>query len=319
MAEDFPTLPGGDEAMVHARQVHQQNAPMIFLFGPPGAGKSTLGTRACEALGLSFLDLADAASAVMTPRPVDIGATHDERLRSVIDARAADVVEIPWSVQRERKVLALTRKSGVSLLLWAHPEDMLTRSGHRPEAQLTPVPRLKSRSGFGRTGSACREFRQLDRACTQTLMLVDVGFDDAARAMTACISELRPESCESPAEREGIRRWVEHWRHDHGTSPGVAEIIVDAMARYLAQLRARGCSPRTLAGIRSDLNAAGHLVIMYDDPTPSRVLEYFDQVPWAFEFSDKFTDSPALVSRYHRSLEGFARFLRDDSLVASEE
>ena len=34
--------------------------PIIFLVGPPGAGKTTLGSRACKALGLAFLDLAEA-------------------------------------------------------------------------------------------------------------------------------------------------------------------------------------------------------------------------------------------------------------------
>jgi len=32
--------------------------PMVFLLGPPGAGKTALGSRACEELGLEFLDLA---------------------------------------------------------------------------------------------------------------------------------------------------------------------------------------------------------------------------------------------------------------------
>jgi len=38
--------------------------------------------------------------------------------------------------------------------------------------------------------------------------------------------------------------------------------------------------------------------------------------PWELEFERKFTDRPALVARYRRSLEGFARFLmeRGDSL-----
>lgn len=29
-----------------------KNPPIIFLLGPPGAGKTTLGSRACKELGL---------------------------------------------------------------------------------------------------------------------------------------------------------------------------------------------------------------------------------------------------------------------------
>lgn len=34
--------------------------PISFLLGPPGAGKTTLGSRVCKELGLAFLDLAEA-------------------------------------------------------------------------------------------------------------------------------------------------------------------------------------------------------------------------------------------------------------------
>jgi hypothetical protein len=58
---------------------------------------------------------------------------------------------------------------------------------------------------------------------------------------------------------------------------------------------------------------------MYDAPTGSRVLEYFDSPPWEFEFRRKFSDSPTLMARYRRSLEGYARFLRDRDPSPSEE
>ena len=113
---------------------------IIFLLGPPGAGKTTLGSWACKELGLEFLDLAEA---------------NLERLSRVVGDAAADVVELPWELQHERRALALVRKSGASLVLWAHPEDMQARSG-RDEPLFTPVPRLKIRGGFGRNGTTSR-------------------------------------------------------------------------------------------------------------------------------------------------------------------
>lgn len=277
--------------------------PIIFLLGPPGVGKTTLGSRAARELGLEFLDLA---------------AADLERLTRVVAGRAADVVEIPWALQHDPQTLAFARRSGAPLLLWAHPQDMQVRSG-RDEPLFTPVPRLKIRGGFGRNGTGCREFRRLDRACGETLLLVDLDLDEAAEILRDCIAEIREESEGSPAEREGLSGWVEDWRQDHKTSPRVAKVIVDAMARYLAHLRASGSSPRTLSAIASDLNAAGHLVLMYDAPKNSRILEHFDGPPWTYEFKRKFTDSPALVARYCRSLEGFARFLKEQGELPDAE
>ena len=55
----------------------------------------------------------------------------------VVSETVADVVELPWALQRERSALALVRKSGRSLVLWAHPEDMQARAG-REEPLFTP-------------------------------------------------------------------------------------------------------------------------------------------------------------------------------------
>jgi len=96
-----------------------------------------------------------------------------EWLSRIIADRAVDEIEFPWELQHERKALHLARTSGVPLLLWAHPEDMQARSG-RNEPLFTPVPRLKIRGGFGRNGTGCCEFRHLDRACGESL-LVDLS------------------------------------------------------------------------------------------------------------------------------------------------
>ncbi|MBI3929120.1 MAG: AAA family ATPase [Armatimonadetes bacterium] len=277
---------------------------MMFLIGPPGAGKTTLGSRACKELGLEFLDFSDALVAAPA------GANDLERLSGLVAKRAPDVIELPWHLQQERKALALARRSGVPLLLWAHPEEMQARSGHE-EPLFTPVPRLKIRGGFGRHGTGCREFRHLDRACGETLLLVDLPLEEAAQVVKERIAEIREENDAAPGEREDMAGWEDDWRQDHDAKPSVSRVIINAMARYLVYLRARGTSPRTLSGVRSDLNAAGHLVLMYDAPRGKRILEHFDGPPWEFEFERKFTDSPTLVARYRRSLEGFARFLKE--------
>ena len=64
--------------------------------------------------------------------------------------------------------------------------------------------------------------------------------------------------------------------------------------------------------------AARHLVLMYDAPKGKRVLEYFDGPPWTFEFKRKFTDNPNILARYGRSLEGFARFLKESGDIVDD-
>ncbi len=38
--------------------------------------------------------------------------------------RPADVVALSWSLQQDKSVRALARRSGFLLLLWAHPLDI---------------------------------------------------------------------------------------------------------------------------------------------------------------------------------------------------
>ncbi len=286
--------------------------PTIFLFGPPGVGKSTLGFRACEAFGLRFVDLGSLLES--------LGGEDSAEFGAVFRGVDADVVEIPWELQSGRQLLALVRQVGVSLLLWAHPEDMQLRSG-RDERLLTPVGRLTLRGGFGRQGTGCREFRRLDRACEETLLLVDLDLEEAAEDVKDCIAAIREERSgpASPTEQEGLAGWVVDWSHDYEVSRQVVEVIVDGMARYLVHLRASGASPRTLSSVSSDLNAAGQLCLMYDPPKGDSVLGCFDGWSWESEFRRKFSDRPTAVSRYRRNLRAFSDFLRASGALPGDE
>jgi hypothetical protein len=137
------------------------SSPIIFLLGPPGVGKSTLGRRACTELGLRFLDLGAAPVAATT---VDDLRSDLERLTCIVADCAAAVVELPWELQHDRQALVLARKSGVPLLLWAHPEDMQARSGHDeplfasaapPWRQLLKQPEYAHVAGSWTEGRPC--------------------------------------------------------------------------------------------------------------------------------------------------------------------
>jgi broad-specificity NMP kinase len=111
--------------------------PMIFLAGPPGAGKSGLGKKACQELKLRFFDL---STPVINEQSL---LSQKEILTEVITKRSADIIVLPWLLQQDKGIRTLVRRSGVLLLLWAHPLDMQTRSGHS-EPLFTPSPRIKT-------------------------------------------------------------------------------------------------------------------------------------------------------------------------------
>ena len=146
------------------------------------------------------------------------------------------------------------------MALWAHPLDMQARSGHA-EPLFTRVKRLSTRGGFGRRGAGCREYRHLERACEYVLFLVGLSEQVAAQELKTLIEDLRTQDERSPAEREGLLRWAEHWKDDFDADAKACEILVDGMARFTRHVKARGASPRTMSGIYRDLNAAGFLVM----------------------------------------------------------
>ena len=284
----------------------EEQIPIIFLAGPPGSGKTTLGAKTCQNLELQFIDF---STPEINEKPL---SSQKEILTEAINNGSAEVIALPWSLQEDRSVQKLIRRLGVLLLLWAHPFDMQARSGHS-EPLFTPSPRIKTKGGFGRNGTGCREFRRLDNAADEVLLLTGSSFDEAVDDLEDYIVDIREESLEPPIIRAGLSDWVDDWYKDYDISKDILNIIVDAMARYILYLRSEGKSPRTLSGVYSDLQAAGMLVMSYDDPeegTASEILDLFSFPPWTIEFKRKFSDSPNAIARYERNLKGFARFLK---------
>jgi hypothetical protein len=290
---------GGAQSHVDAAEPHL--APMVFLVGPPGSGKSVFGRRVCAELGLRFVDLAD-------------DGRTEGALRQLIETRGADVVAVPWAPTRDARWLDLCRRSGETVALWAHPLDMQARSG-RSEALFTPVKRLSTRGGFGQQGTGCKEYRHLDRACEHVLLLVGLAEGEAAQELKEVLEELRTQDELSPAEREGLLGWCDNWRADFNADARACEVLVDAMARFMMHMKVQGASPRTVSGVRRDLNAAGVLVMCCDAPRGRAVLDSIDGGPSDYEFRRKISDSPRALARFRSTWEAFATFLRDSGMI----
>ena len=287
--------------------------PMLFLAGPPGSGKTSLGSRACVDLGLRFLDLAtviDNASGVRDARSLQ-GV-----LEEVIQQRASDVVELPWPLQLTRGTFALCRRHGQLIGLWAHPLDMQMRSGHT-EPLFKPNPRIKTRGGFGLRGTRCVEFIRIDRACEAMLITVGLSFEDSLAELKATMAELLAEATESPTDHKGLSSWADYWQLDLGADKEAAETLANAMACYTRHLKSEGVSPRTMSAKYDDLNSLGHLVLAYDAPEGKGVLNSL----WShtIEYSRKISDSPKKIARYKRTVENFRRFLRENGWTSNKE
>jgi hypothetical protein len=287
-------------------QDSERQIPVIFLVGPPGAGKSSLGKRACRALDLRFNDLSTPA---INEEPLSV---QKKMLNEAIKKRVTDVIAIPWLLQNDKRIRTLVRRSGLVLLLWAHPLDMQARSG-RAGPFLTPTRKSTINGGFGRNGVGCLEYRSLNRASDAVLNLVGRSLDEAAADLQYCIAGMRERSLQPPLIRTGLSDWVDDWHESYDIDESILRVMVDAMAHYLVYLRSEGKSERTLSGAYMDLQAAGMLVIGYDYyelKGGAELLDLFSDPPWTLEFERKFTDSPDALARYERNLRGFARFLK---------
>jgi len=287
-----------------------QKPKPVFLLGPPGAGKTTLGRQACETLDLNFGSVAEVFD---SQSPLT-----EAGVRQALAPQEADLLEVPWDLHRDSTALKLIRRHGFLLGLWAHPIDMQSRSG-REEQLFTPSPRLKTRGGFGRTGSGCREYRTLDKTCHDVLEVVGLSQDQACEALTEWVVDIREREALPAAERAGIERWADYWKSDYPDSPANVDAMVDAMARYLLALETQGVSPRRIREVTNDLNASGLLVLGYEAPYHKHILDCFSHPPAEIEFRHRISDSVGQVTRYLRSMKGFAKFLRESGMIGSDE
>ena len=62
-----------------------------------------------------------------------------------------------------------------------------------------------------------------------------------------------------------------------------------------------------------------YLILAYETPRGQKVLQAACEAPWEYEFTRKFSDSPALVARYGRTTRDFARFLARIGLTEHEQ
>jgi hypothetical protein len=102
---------------------------------------------------------------------------------------------------------------------------------------------------------------------------------------------------------------------DFNADARACEVLVDAMARFMMHMKVQGASPRTVSGVRGDLNAAGFLVMCRDAPRGRAVLDSIDGGPSDYEFRRKISDSPRALARFRSTWEAFATFLRDSGMI----
>ena len=291
-----------------------EHSLIFFLAGPPCAGKTALGSRACRELHLRFLDL----SAPGEVADLADARKNKETLEETIADRSADVVALPWSLLHDRGVPALARRSGALVGLWAHPLDMQERSGRR-EPLFTPSGRAKTMGGFGRNGTGCREFRRLERTCEAILLLVGHSLEDSVKELKDLILAIQEEYLLPPAEREGVDTWIKDWIDDYDADRRTGKVFADAIARYGLHLKSLGASNRKITAAYSDLDAAASLIFAYDAPRGKNVLDHFRGGVWELEYRRRYSDSPRALSRYRRTLEDFERYLCEIGLIEKDD
>ena len=205
-AQKLVEATGGARDRTRMSQPH--DAPMVFLVGPPGSGKSALGRRVSAERGLRFVDLVD-------------DSRTDAALLELVGARGADVVTLPWAPTRDARWLDLCRRSGETVALWAHPRYAGALGACR--GPLHSRQEAEHARCFRTKGTGCSEHRHLERACAHVLLLVDLS-EKVAEELKELVEYLRTSEELSPAEREGLLGWSGNWRDDVNADARASEI-----------------------------------------------------------------------------------------------
>lgn len=266
-------------------------AAPIFLVGPPGVGKTTLGTRACAELGVPFapFETVESAVALARERPC--------------------VLEVRWEDALAPRMLERLRKAGATIALWDLPARMQARAS-RPYV-LRGSTALVRPGTYGRRGTTCVEFRRLDRGCDHILLIDRLSLDEACEELRLTIEDTWTDR--SAEELEAwADDWVRLWCADTTVKRPVAQPLAAAMAEFLLASKRAGASTRALRALDSDLHVGG-LLYFYDGDrtTAARALASFaaGTASDSTRFARKITDRPAAVARYERTLAAFAAFL----------
>jgi XRE family aerobic/anaerobic benzoate catabolism transcriptional regulator len=123
-------------------------ARVIAMLGLRGAGKSTLGARLAERLGMPFVELDERIEQAAGLSLTEVFSLHGESyyrrlegqcLRELFDSGESCVVALPGGVVHNEEAFRLLQREATTVWLRAHPRDhmdrVLAQGDRRPMAQ----------------------------------------------------------------------------------------------------------------------------------------------------------------------------------------
>lgn len=167
-------------------------SPRIILLGLRTSGKTTLGARAAQALGLSFLDLDDLTARVLSQpsagdaiRNLGLPAFRAGEVRALAmpEATSVGVLSLGGGTPTDpgaRAVLAALQKSGSRIIyLRARPETLKARMA---ATDLATRPSLTGKGPIDEVDQIFRERDPIFKSVADTTIDVDSMTEDSALA-----------------------------------------------------------------------------------------------------------------------------------------